>query len=293
MRPMAKGPAFPAFPDDAPAATVAAEVCSALFGDMQTYAPSAVVGEDEEAVHGMRVALRRLRTLQDALRVNFEKKPSKKMRKELRALARALGAVRDADVHLASLRAQRTASTVREAPGIDWMSERIRAERRAALAKLHDAYARFNDRVSGVFAAATAKKAAPIGPQIATLFAKSKKKYLRKGGRAMESGHPESLHRFRISGKRLRYLFEVCAETLGESSREPYRLLSEMQEDLGQINDAHDLIALYADLLDGMPPADPRRYGLHALIAARTQSRNAALEAVRARFPQLGTTFGN
>ena len=285
---MAKGPIFPAFSRDAPAAAIAAEVLSALHGDVQAHAPSAVAGDDEEAVHGMRVALRRLRTLFDCFEPSFRRKPFAKMRKQLRALARKLGNVRDADVHLASLRAYRTGSTLREAAGVDWLIARLRAQRSADLVRLHETYTRFSRRFDGAFGSAACTDPTALGPSLQHLIETGLAKHVRHGKRAFVLGDRERLHRFRISGKRLRYVLEVFASTLGEHSYEPQKSLGDMQDDLGLINDANTFSALYAQLIETMPSRDARRFGLYGLITARTEARNRALESARARWEGAG-----
>ena len=60
---------------------------------------------DMEAVHDMRVATRRLRSALRDFMPLMDKRPSKRVRKELKRLADALGAVRDQDVALVALEA--------------------------------------------------------------------------------------------------------------------------------------------------------------------------------------------
>ena len=260
----------------------------ALYGDVQTHAPSAVRGEDEEAVHGMRVALRRLRTLFDAFEPSFRRRPFAKMRKQLQKVSRKLGILRDMDVHLASLRAHRTGSTIREAAGIDWMIAHVRAERAAGLVALQATYTSFKQSFDAGFGGALGGDAASLETHLQILIENELMKHVRQGERAFAGGDPRRMHRFRISGKRLRYILEVFGATLGERTNEPYKLLSDMQDDLGQINDANTFIALYTGLLEAMPSGDSRSCGLHALISARTKARRRALETARARWELNG-----
>ena len=74
---------------------------------------------DIEPVHRARVACRRLRTVFAIFRDCFPSRALKKWRKEIRRLGRALGATRDTDVMMATLRdalKQESDPTVR--PGI-------------------------------------------------------------------------------------------------------------------------------------------------------------------------------
>ncbi|MEX2195239.1 MAG: CHAD domain-containing protein [Thermoleophilaceae bacterium] len=69
---------------------------------------------DIERVHDMRVATRRLRAAMEVFAPCFPRKRHRKALRDVKALADALGARRDPDVHLEAL-----ASYARELPGTD------------------------------------------------------------------------------------------------------------------------------------------------------------------------------
>lgn len=73
--------------------------CAHLRKQLARYEES----NSEDAVHKSRVALRRLTTALDAFHPLLRKAPFKAWRSEAKALFRALGEVRDADVYLAAL----------------------------------------------------------------------------------------------------------------------------------------------------------------------------------------------
>ena len=64
-------------------------------------------GSDIEALHDMRVAVRRMRAAVELFRPYLPKEHAAYLRKDLRRLGRALGPARDCDVMLANLEAYR------------------------------------------------------------------------------------------------------------------------------------------------------------------------------------------
>lgn len=94
--------------------------------------PAAVAGEDIEGVHDVRVASRRLRAAMDVAAPVFPKPWFKTLHRAAKEITGALGEVRDRDVLLEALRADREAAPPVEHPGIDRVIERVEEERVAA-----------------------------------------------------------------------------------------------------------------------------------------------------------------
>ena len=88
--------------------------------------------EDPEAVHDMRVALRRLRAALAVAEPFFGRKPFRRASRRVRALARALGQVRDADVLLGHLRERYMVVAEDERIGIEGLIDMIAADRAGA-----------------------------------------------------------------------------------------------------------------------------------------------------------------
>jgi CHAD domain-containing protein len=103
-----------------------------------------VLRNDVEATHDMRVAIRRLRTAMSTFSETLPKKLVADHRRATRRIGRRLGAVRDADVHLAVLRAALTGATEAEAPGIAYAIETLGARRRRSLAEFAIEYSQFD-----------------------------------------------------------------------------------------------------------------------------------------------------
>ena len=81
-----------------PLAECARHIIVTRFRKMMTYKTAASDLTDMEFVHDMRVASRRLRAAMDNFRGCFEKEQFKAHYKQVRAITRTMGAVRDLDV---------------------------------------------------------------------------------------------------------------------------------------------------------------------------------------------------
>ncbi|MDQ3780613.1 MAG: CHAD domain-containing protein [Chloroflexota bacterium] len=92
--------------------------------------PTALVGDDIEGVHDVRVASRRLRAAMDVAVPCFPDDWYRRLHQAAKSITKSLGEVRDRDVLLASLTKERAASTRLERPGLDRIIQRIEAERR-------------------------------------------------------------------------------------------------------------------------------------------------------------------
>jgi CHAD domain-containing protein len=65
---------------------------------------------------------------------------------------------------------------------------------------------------------------------------------------AKSSKDPKHLHELRISGKRLRYRFEVLAELGDDAAKSHVNLLKALQDDLGRWHDRHVLLQFVEEL---------------------------------------------
>jgi exopolyphosphatase / guanosine-5'-triphosphate,3'-diphosphate pyrophosphatase len=81
--------------------------------------------EDVEAIHKMRVAIRRLRATLDAYESCCDPKIFKKVYRQIKQAADALGAARDTDVMLLNLKAQLEHVKSEEMAGVEWIIERL------------------------------------------------------------------------------------------------------------------------------------------------------------------------
>lgn len=98
--------------------------------------PVALAGEDIEGVHDVRVASRRLRAAMDVAVECFPASWYRPLHRAAKEITTALGEVRDRDVLLLALTAERDEAPAAERPGITRLVDRIERERLAARAEM-------------------------------------------------------------------------------------------------------------------------------------------------------------
>jgi triphosphatase len=132
---LAKAPRVEGLSAQMPPDAAARAILRALFDAVLGPAPLVLRGDDTRAVHDMRVAIRRLRSAMVTFAGAFPKRRWRALRAATRRLGTKLGEVRDADVHLAALRAVLGGAAALERPGVAYAIELLGARRRRALAE--------------------------------------------------------------------------------------------------------------------------------------------------------------
>jgi CHAD domain-containing protein len=243
--------------------------------------PNVLRGDDARAAHDMRVALRRLRTLLRSLRRCYRRRPYRRVRRELRALARRLGTVRDADVHLAALRSALGGATLDEADGIAHAIEALHERRRRGLSRFAIELSQFDrDYLLSFIESARSEQT------LQAFFPTAVARRLRTFGLALEEGLASEgtprLHAARIAGKRLRYLLEAFRSLCTDAARPALASLELVQDRLGTLIDSANFVALYDELLVALDPGDARIPGLRARLRACEIQRERALAELHA-----------
>jgi hypothetical protein len=100
--------------------------------DVWESVPAALEGSDIEGVHDVRVASRRLRAAMDIAAPVFPHRWFTSLHREAKQITSALGEVRDRDVLLEALHADRAKAPLTEHPGIDRLIDRVERERLVA-----------------------------------------------------------------------------------------------------------------------------------------------------------------
>lgn len=246
--------------------------------------PRVLRGDDVEAVHDARVEVRRLRTALESFR-----KPlgpdAETLERAIRRVGRKLGAIRDADVHLAALRGALGGATVDESAGIQLLLESMAAGRRRALADFAVEMSQF-DRAAFITGLERAVRTSRSSKSLAEHARDSIRKHLRRvrrsGDRVVERGSGPQLHALRVALKRLRYNIEFARAILPESeTSEALTLLAQAQERLGTISDDDAFSARYATQLAGLDANDLRRVGIEARRTRVAHERERELAALR------------
>ncbi len=212
-----------------------------------------------EAVHQMRVATRRLRSAVSVYRRVAACPELVALTVPLKLCAARLGTARDWDVFLEGLGA-RLAETFPDDPRCAAMLRAAAKRRRAAYADLRIFLAGPDFRTLTVALACAAalrpwdNQAAPDGLQLDTAaFAADvltrRMKHVRQAGRKIESLSIPALHELRKDCKRLRYAAEFFASLFpARRTRRFLTKLSELQEELGLLNDSAAVSGLMAQL---------------------------------------------
>ena len=257
---------------------------------------SKVARADEEAIHDMRVAIRRLRAAFRIAGPYFKRKTIRSFRADLRQLADALGAARDLDVIIAhgSAFAQRQPPA---APKLDVWLDHLRARRADAQRNLLDhlaskQFAKFAEAFEAFVAGPeTALEPGdhPAGPSrvcdvipaaIWTQYS------IVRSYEAVANPPLESLHALRIEFKRLRYLLEFFREVLGRGADRLIELTVRAQDHLGLLNDAVVASRLIGEFLAQHATSGVSAGDLAALVAYLSELQSE-IQARRDQFPEM------
>jgi CHAD domain-containing protein len=192
---------------------------------------------DEEAVHDLRVALRRMRTVLEVARSTFGGFRSDEVRGALRDLQRATSALRDEEVFLDLVE-----SLQMDDPSVQaWLKSRREHERRLRRALVRRIEAGELDRARRLLDALLAFR---VDPSRDKRLAKSAQRAVASTRRQVERRRtgriddPPALHRLRITYKRLRYVVEIFAEALPSDLAALAQPAARLQNRLGAVHDA-------------------------------------------------------
>jgi CHAD domain-containing protein len=218
-------------------------------------------GSDPEELHQMRVATRRLRAAWRVFGDAFPPDDARRLKRPLRDVAAALGAVRDLDVLLETTGAYRATLPEAEAVAFGSLIADLGARREAARLVLDSVldqrrYARW-------LQVSVAYLGTPHRPVRNTALATEPRlvrelapaaiwvafgRVLAYEGIQRWADVP-TLHALRIEGKRLRYSLEFVREALGIGVQPLIQAVTDMQDHLGLLNDADVAATIARDFL--------------------------------------------
>jgi CHAD domain-containing protein len=240
------------------------KVMSYHFAQMLRHEDGTRLGEDIEALHDMRVATRRLRAAFEVFNDAFEPQLMKPYLKGLRATGRALGSVRDLDVFME--KAQRYIDNLPEGErgGLvpllgQWQGQREEARTRMLEHLNSWEYASFKQKFN-LFLHTPGMGACPQpldqpAPdrvcELAPVLIYSRIAAARAYAPWLTDAPVERLHMLRIEFKKLRYTVEYFAEVLGKRSFEVINALKQIQDHLGDLNDAQVATQIIGDFIEG------------------------------------------
>lgn len=207
-------------------------------------------GEDIEAVHDMRVAIRRIRSALRLLSSYYKRGAVRHFSRDLRQIGWTLGEVRDLDVLIENLQvymktAKRSQQTKLRVAIAELDTQR--AEARAELNDLLDsrAFRRFVKAFSDFATTPESGIKLPDGDGIAPRQVRlllpgliyDRLAAVRAYHEALDSAEAMTLHALRIELKRLRYTVSFFEDVLGPQIGEFIKEIKALQDNLGNMND--------------------------------------------------------
>jgi CHAD domain-containing protein len=245
-----------------------------------------------DGVHQMRVAARRLRSALKTFAPLVDDVWAKSLRGELKWVADALGAARDSEVLLARL--LRDIDALPPADVVGAARNRIETEvgrdleagrSRAVEVLSSDRYIALVDRL--VDAAwdpmTTGLAESAAGEALAECVGSAWKRLARDASRLRRSASSdEEWHEARIAAKQVRYAAESVAPFFGKAAKQLAGQAEEVQELLGEHQDASVAATLVRQLATA-PRIGPAAFTLGLLYAEQVR----AIDATRSRFPAV------
>ena len=246
----------------------------------------AMMEQDGDALHQMRVALRRLRAAISLFSPVVGDDRADAIKSELKWLARELGPARNLDTLLAEVVRPLQKRHPNE-PGLASIGNMFARKRLKSYRQAREAVqsARFRKLVldavewveigpwsTSVDALILARRELPVAIYAAGQLSQRRKKIRRRGAR-IESLNPGQLHRLRIQVKKTRYATEFFSGLFhGKKSAKRCKAikssLMKMQNSLGKINDIVTHKTLFADFIANPTKGLTARQNHHRAFAA-------------------------
>jgi CHAD domain-containing protein len=238
------------------------------FASFLKHEPGARLGENDEEIHDMRVATRRMRAALRLFRDYLPRRTTARMMRELRWIALALGEVRDLDVQIAQIRAWDGRLLLVDQdtihPLLDLLAKRRTDGRRKLLDVLDST--RYDRDVATMirllrrgFRGDARGADLPIRAVTPLLIRDHHRKLLKATRRVRDGSSPDDYHRVRIRCKRYRYALEFLENVVGPPAKGMIASSVKVQDILGQLQDSRVAIALLKKIAASRHPHLPER----------------------------------
>ncbi|HYW46270.1 MAG TPA: CHAD domain-containing protein [Bryobacteraceae bacterium] len=215
--------------------SLAADRVTRLLERLAYQISSARNSHKEEAVHDLRVAIRRLMQALAVFKPQLASKELKKIRRSLKDTMALAGEVRDCDIVLRHLPDFRS-------PGAAALKEKFQVRRKVAERALLSALSRWVARGTSSKWRERLEIAGFESPDDSALrkLPHLAKSFFKCGSRAADAeASAKDLHQFRIAAKELRYTLELFSPLYGPAMRDRQDRIQAVQNLLGRINDLH------------------------------------------------------
>ena len=219
-------------------------------------------GKSIDAVHDMRVAIRRLRVAFRLFGAYYKRGLVRDLEADLRKTGRVLGAARDLDVFNKTARQYLRSVPKQQRSDLNPLLASWKRQRQIAHRDLIDhfdspRYARLVDKLGDFLttpgAGVTGTKGSLAAPsQVRHVLASTvwqRYETVRAYEAVLPEAAPETLHALRIECKYLRYTLEFFQEVLGPGTAAVIRQVVALQDHLGEIQDAQVAGRLLAEYL--------------------------------------------
>jgi CHAD domain-containing protein len=252
---LAYPPEPPELPPDAATGDVLRAALREQHAKLLAHDPGTRLGADPEDLHQMRVATRRARAYLRAAKPLLVSEWSQGLRDELGWLGATLGPARDLDVLLEHLREEIAAlGEVGESLGglavaLERDHARARADVHATLSE--DRYFELLDRLEQVEPELVPDEDATLSELWWKQFKRTRKGFESLGPKSSD----EELHEARILAKRARYSAELAGNELGKRGEKFVDAAKEVQDILGEHQDAHVAESRIAEWAEREPTA--------------------------------------
>lgn len=224
----------------------AAERASELLDKFASEVHKTSQHPDPEAVHDLRVAIRRLRQCLSVFEDSFPPESRESIAKKLRKLLGKAGEVRNFDIAVELLKKDAAAAPLLHAIRRD--RDDAAGKYRHTLSKVdgRGAAGKWRHKLLGSAAEASDPKA--IAAHARQLLPSLAAAFFDAGDRATQpSASPQALHKFRIQSKKFRYAMELFVPLYGRALDPRLAALRKVQTYLGEINDCVATATLLAE----------------------------------------------
>ena len=210
------------------------------FEEIRAHEQGTRLGADPEALHKLRVAVRRLRTVLRVCRPVLDRTWARALRVELRWLARSLADARDLDVLLVHLHEQSESFAARDQSALADLIGAVERQREDAHAQLIEALD--SDRYRALLGELTLAATAPRMAGRRRSLRKLARREFRQLRRAVDAlgAEPtdERLHKARVQAKRARYAAELAEASVGKPAARFVQRAKRLQDVIGEHQDA-------------------------------------------------------
>ena len=229
---------------------------------LQDEISGALVGDDIEHVHQMRVASRRLRNGLNLFKDCLSKKQAKTWRKEIRAITKALGNARDLDIQIDLVsRCLEAGLADRLKPGYNRLLLRLRQQRTLAQDKVDRTLVKLQEgdvleRMEKSLKDWTAGSenlylyTPSLYQQAFEAISGALDEFLSYQEYIHDPDNIDELHAMRITGKHLRYTLEIFAPIYGHALDPHIQAMKDLQDLLGDIHDNDVWIAWLPEFIE-------------------------------------------